>query len=112
MWKKVKIVGIEKIEKCVAEFQISMHTILPYGKMKIKIYEDQEGSITGRTDIGVKRKFDGEVEYAVGYGKTVEEALEDTINWFLNMVREDYPIESYPEGLSEEDIEYVEFSDF
>lgn len=112
MWKKIDIDGIEKIEKCVAEFQISMQTILPYGKIKIKIYEGQEGTITGRTNIGVKRKFDGEVEYATGYGKTVEEALEDTINWFLKMVREDYPIESYPEGLSEDDIEYAEFSDF
>ena len=112
MWQEIKIIGIEEIEKCVAEFRISMHTVLPYGTMKIKIYENQNKTFEGITDIGVKRKFDGNFENAVGYGNTIEEALKDTINWFTKMVQEDYPIEEYPEGLLEEDIEYLKNTDF
>ena len=95
MWHELKISKVEKIEKCVAEYQIWMHTVLPYG-----------------TDVRVRRKFDGEFEGGVGYGKSIEEALEDTIGWFLQVVDMDYPIADYPDGLTENDIEYVGYSDF
>lgn len=52
-----------------------MHTILPYGKMKIKIYKDADGIMTGITDVRIKRKFDGSFEGAIGYGKTIEEVI-------------------------------------
>ena len=112
MWHELKISQVEKIEKCVAEYQIWMHTVLPYGKLKIKIYEDQDKTYTGITDVRVRRKFDGEFEGGVGYGKSIEEALEDTIGWFLQVVDMDYPIADYPDGLTENDIEYVGYSDF
>ncbi len=67
---------------------------------------------TGNTDIQIKRKFDGSFECAVGFGNNIEEALKDTIDWFNKMLEEDYPIDSYPEGLSEADIEYLDSSDF
>lgn len=38
-------------------------------KIKIKIYEDQDKTYTGITDVRVRRKFDGEFEGGVGYGK-------------------------------------------
>lgn len=47
--EKFKYVGT--IEKSVAEFQIWLHDILPYGKMKIKIYERQDHMFFGYTDI-------------------------------------------------------------
>lgn len=111
-WKLIELGEMIKIEKCVGKYQISMHTVLPYGKMKIKIYEDQESLFSGRTDVCVKRKFDGETECAVGFGKTEAEALEDTIKHFLNMIQEDYPKEKHPNGLAEEDIEYADYFDF
>ena len=80
--------------------------------LKIKIYEDQDKTYTGITDVRVRRKFDGEFEGGVGYGKSIEEALEDTIGWFLQVVDMDYPIADYPDGLTENDIEYVGYSDF
>lgn len=42
----------------------------------------------------------------------IEEALEDTIGWFLQVVDMDYPPDEYPDGLIENDIEYIEYSDF
>lgn len=112
MWHKLKIRKVEKIEKCVAEYQIWMHEILPYGKLRIKIYEEQDRTYTGFTDVRIRRKFDGEFEGGVGYGNSIEEALEDTINWFLKIAESDYPSDNYPNGLTEDDIEYAEYSDF
>lgn len=112
MWHDLKVDKVEKIEKCVAEYQIWMHTILPYGKMKIKIYENQKRTYTGITDVHVRRKFDGGFECGVGFGQSIDAALEDTIKYFLEIVNSDYPEQEYPHGLAEEDIEYAEYSDF
>ncbi|WP_321383099.1 hypothetical protein [uncultured Enterococcus sp.] len=37
MWKDLKLNNVQKIEKVSAEFVIWMHSILPCGKMKIRI---------------------------------------------------------------------------
>lgn len=107
MWKNIKIDNIGAIEKCVGEFQILAYDILPYGKMKIKVYQRQDGMYYGYTDLKVRRKFDNSPEGAIGYGSSVEEALEDTIKYFMEILDEDYS-----DGITEEDIEYSEYSDF
>lgn len=112
MWKDLKIDDVGAIEKCVAEFQVWMQLILPYGKMKIKVFENQDSLFIGYTDVKIIRKFDGSPEGAVGHGKTIDEALIDTIRYFMEIVKEDYPQEKYPEGLPEESIEYSDFNDF
>lgn len=112
MWKNIKIDKIGAIEKCVAEFQVWANNVLPYGKMKIKIYEQQDGSFIGYSDVKIIRKFDNNSEAAVGHGTSVEAALKDTVNYFMQMVRMDYPEEVYPNGLLESYIEYVDYSDF
>ena len=112
MWNDLKFSKVEKIEKCIAEYQVWMLTLLPYGKVKIRIYEGQDRTYTGITDIHIRRKFDGGFEAAVGFGKSEEEALQDTIKYFIEIINEDYPSEEYPHGLSEQDIEYAECSDF
>ncbi|BDH18006.1 hypothetical protein PrNR1418_12970 [Providencia rettgeri] len=43
MWHDLNITKVSCIEKTVAEFTVTMIPILPYAKMKIKIYEDQSG---------------------------------------------------------------------
>lgn len=112
MWRDINIKYVGAIEKCVAEFQIWLHDILPYGKMKIKIYERQDHIFFGYTDVRVIRKFDNSPEGAVGHGKSIEEALVDTIKYFIQIVEEDYPKSEYPNGLSDSDIQYVDYSDF
>ncbi|MBO1929260.1 hypothetical protein J4731_13280 [Providencia rettgeri] len=58
MWHDLNITKVSCIEKTVAEFTVTMIPILPYAKMKIKIYEDQSGFY--RYDgFSNKRKFDG-----------------------------------------------------
>ncbi len=107
MWHKLRLENVGCIEKMVAEFTIWMIPLLPYAKMKVKVYESQSGLYTGRTDLQIKRKFDGYPEGAIGNGDTIEEALENTINYFNNMLKEDGLSE-----LTEDDIEYCEWSDF
>lgn len=107
MWKNIKIKNVSKIEKIAAEFTIWMVGVLPYAKMKIKIIESNSGWYTGRTDLQIKRKFDGYPECAIGEGKNIEEALENTIKCFNKILEEDNL-----EKLTEEDIEYSEYSDF
>lgn len=107
MWHGLKLERVGKIERAVAEFTVWMSTVLPYAKMKVKIYESQSGKYTGMTDLRIKRKFDGSPESAIGHGNSVEEALEDTIKYFNSMLKEDGL-----EQLTEDDIEYSEYSDF
>ena len=64
-----------KIEKTAAEFTILMVGILPFAKMKVKIYQRQSGSCFGITDVMIKRKFDGYPESGIGYGDTIEDSL-------------------------------------
>ena len=53
MWHDLKFSKVEKIEKCIAEYQVWMITLLPYGKVKIRIYEGQDRTYTGITDIHI-----------------------------------------------------------
>lgn len=107
MWHNLKLEQLSGIEKTVAEFTVWMVGVVPYAKMKVKIYESQNVSYTGRTDLKIKRKSDGKPENAIGTGKTIDEALEDTINYFNSMLKEDVLNE-----LTEDDIEYAEYPDF
>lgn len=90
-WKNIKIQGIGNIEKCVGEFNISETLKTPYGKFKVKIYERQNGKYVGYTNLQIKDK-DGCAFAGVGHGETVEEALKDTIEYFLNMINENQDI--------------------
>ena len=65
MWHDLKLEHVGRIEKTVAEFTVWMITVLPYAKMKVKIYEDDHGNYKGRTDLQIKRKFDGCPESAL-----------------------------------------------
>ncbi|MBG5919611.1 hypothetical protein ABN056_07435 [Providencia vermicola] len=50
MWHDLHITNVGRIRKTVAEFTVTMIPILPYSKMKVKIYESQSGNFTGMTD--------------------------------------------------------------
>lgn len=104
-----------QIEMVVAQFIVWM-PVLPLGRMKITITKNTEGfgiidvnkfKYIGTTDLCIKRKFDGYPESAVGRGSTIEEALEDTIKYFCEMLKEDNI-----NRLTSKQVEYAEWSDF
>jgi len=111
MWKDIKITNVSGIDKLNSEFEVWMVALLPYAKMKIRVYEQQNGYFFGITSVQLKRKFDGDFESAIGHGSTADEALEDTIRYFNEMVEDDYP-DLDELGLKEDEIQYVDWSEF
>ena len=73
---------IAKMEKLVGEYNIWELKKIPYGKFKIKIFVDLNGSYTGFTNLQVVDET-GSYYCAVGHGKTEKEALDDTIQQFF-----------------------------
>lgn len=103
-WQDLKIEGIAYIRKCVAEFDVGELKKTPWAKFKVKIKEDQDGKLTGYTNLEVKDEF-GDFCGAVGFGDTIEEALEDTILYLLKVLNE-------KETWSEEDFQATDPYDF
>lgn len=107
MWTDIKIKDTNYIERIMEEYTIWMPQILPCGKMKVKISKSNADFYSGSANICIIRKYDNNPEGTGGGGRTIEEALENVINNFLEMVKEDYP-----DGLPWEAIVYAEDSDF
>jgi hypothetical protein len=96
-WKKIYFEGIAKIEKCVAEFTIWELNKTPYGKFKIRIFEGNDDTFSGYSNIKIKQLEEDSSECAVGFGKDITGALEDTLKNFIKMinVREEWNEEHF-----------------
>ena len=122
-WKDIKINCIDEIEKCVGEFQISAldffedlyeDDIIHYGTFKIKIYENQRSNsndlnFTGYTNLKLI-DLTGGFEGGIGFGKTVEQALEDTIHNFIDKLTDFKELKK--KGLDKEDLILVDYDEF
>lgn len=111
-WNELELENVVKIEKLVEEFHIWMHKILPYAKMKVKIYERQDDLFVARIDVKLKRKSNGEAESIVGCGSSMEDALAEAVDNFNKIVDSDYPQDGNNFRLTEDDIEYPDPKDF
>lgn len=103
-WKDIRVQGINKIEKVIAEFNVWAIDNVPYGKFKVKILEQPNGQYVGVPNVAVKNQ-DGIPDGISGLGRTENEALEDTIKYFLKSL----------EGrtdLTEDDFEWSDPHDF
>lgn len=85
MWQDIKHSNIALIEKLVGEYDVWVLEKSPYGKFKIKIYENSMGRYTGYTNLKVVDEM-GEFKSAVGYGETEEEAFGDTLEKYFELV--------------------------
>ena len=83
-WKEISISGIAKIEKCVAEFNIWELNISPYAKFKVKVYESNSGKFSGYSNLLIADEKEN-FNCAVGYGGSIDEALQDTLNNFFQL---------------------------
>ena len=104
MWYDIKHQGIAKIEKVVAEYNIWELNIIPCAKFRIKIYESPDHTYIGCTNIHLADGL-GDFCGAIGYGKTEEEALEDTISEFFKMA-------ARKDVWEEKDFQYADPYDF
>ena len=96
--------GIARIEKLVGEYNIWELKWSPYGKFKIKIFLSGVDQYTGYTNIHIIDSC-GDFYCAVGYGKTEQEALTDTIQQYLKMV-------SWKDNWEESDFRWADVLDF
>lgn len=106
-WKDIEIDGISNIERCVAEFNIWAIGIIPSGKFKVKIFEDQKERYTGYTNLAILNN--GSPDYCSGSGKSIEEALEDTVQYFMNQIIEQQKLLG---ELTDENFEWTDPDDF
>lgn len=100
----MKYEGIAKIERLVAEYNIWELKVVPYGKFKVKIFESPNNVYTGYTNIHIIDR-QGDFCCAVGYGKTEELALKDTISEFFKMT-------AWKDEWKEGDFQYADPHDF
>ena len=104
MWSDIQIQGIAKIDKLVSEYNIWELHISPYAKFKIKIYEKSNNLFTGYTNIQIVDEL-GSFYCVSGYGKTEEEALENTILQF-------FEVTARKDKWEKEDFQFMDSSDF
>ncbi|HDR6289276.1 TPA: hypothetical protein QCU33_005408 [Bacillus cereus] len=102
-WKNIRIDGISSIEKVKAEFIIWLIGDVPSGKFKVRVVVDQNGRFIGYTNLAIL--IDGSPNFFSDNGKSVEEALQDTVNHFMDALSEMKPS-------IEKDFEWADPSDF
>lgn len=108
-WKKIKIDDVVAIEKSVAEFNVIELKYTPWRKFKVKIFEDVQGKFTGYTNLMLRDRMESNTSYCgVGHGNTMSEALEETVNNFMKMVKE----RAKEKALDDSDFEVSDAYDF
>lgn len=85
--KVLKLNGVTKIEKVVAEFNVWSIQKLPFPKFKVKIREVSTGGFSGSTNVAVRSLLDNEPDWTTGFGNTISESLEDTIKSFFETIQ-------------------------
>ncbi|WP_010501800.1 hypothetical protein [Paenibacillus elgii] len=85
-WKSIKVDGVTKMEKVVAEFNVWAIQKLPFPKFKVKIRESSTGGYSGSTNVAVRSLIDNEPDWIAGFGNTISESLENTIKSFFETI--------------------------
>lgn len=127
-WRDIKIDHIDYVEKCVGEFEITALRFfkkvyegdtIHYGAFKVKVYENQNiqlrpyesNGFTGVTNLRLKDPMGlGGYEGGIGFGMTVEQALDETVRKFLRNIM-DYKAEKKM-GLCKEDFVLIDYNEF
>lgn len=91
-WHTLRIDGVSRIWREVARFVVEpIHDDLPMG-FGIKILEDQEGRFVGCPEIAI-RDAQGTPDGISGMGRSIEEALADTVKALLGTLNDKAKIE-------------------
>lgn len=96
-WQHLKVEGLGPVTRVAAVFQIGPPLEwMPFPSFKVKVLERGNGSFLGVPNVCVKAP-DGSPEGTSGLGSTVEEALEDAMNYFVQSLddRRDLPEDAF-----------------
>src|ERR1700722_6479784 len=99
---------IMRIDRVAGEFEVWLGEIFPFPKMKVKVLEQQGAGFLAVTNLHVLNKTSRDPEYMSGLGSNLDDALDDLITRFLDIVRENMPAT----GLSESDFIWSAAEDF
>ncbi len=86
-WKNIEILEIQNIKQVVAEFYITCIKYVPNYQFKVKITEDVRGNYSGRINIAIKNLENNSPEWIGGSGVSIDEALENSLNEFINSIK-------------------------
>lgn len=97
IWRSFRVDGLGPIQRIASVFQVGPPLDwLPFPSFKVKVWERGDGSFLGVPNVAVSG-HDGSPEWTSGLGATVEEALEDALNRFVETLsgRGDLPDECF-----------------
>jgi hypothetical protein len=104
-WRNLKVEGLGPVAREVAVFQVGPPLArLPFASFKVKVIERPDGSYLGLPNVA-RRSADGSPDWIGGLGASIEEALEDTLRWFVRSLNED-------DDTTEEDFVWAAPEDF
>jgi hypothetical protein len=91
-WQQLNVTGLRPVEKVVAVFHISDtrtkdHKRFPFPLFKVKVTEQRDGSYRATPNVAIKSPA-GDADWIGGSGATVEEALEQCLQFFLANISE------------------------
>jgi hypothetical protein len=92
-WQRLEIEVLGPVVRVAATFQIGPPLEwLPFPSFKVKVLERGDDSFLGVPNVSAKA-LDGSPQWTSGLGNTVEQALEDTLNYFVKSLddRRDLP---------------------
>lgn len=87
-WRTLKLKGVTDIEQVVGFYYVWSLKQFPYGKVRVKIVENQSGRYRGTADMGVKRASDGEPEWISVEGQNIEDTLAKTVQRLLASIEQ------------------------
>ncbi len=91
--------GIGGIYRVVAEFYVWLDDLVPTEKMKVKVVE-RCGCFVGNANPSILNRAAGSPDGDVGFGASVDEALNETLSKFMRIVKKQMP----ERGLTESDL--------
>ncbi|WP_152049221.1 hypothetical protein [Tautonia marina] len=83
-WRQLRVEGLGPVSRVTAVFQVGPPlAALPFASLKVKVVERADGSFLGVPNVAVLSP-DGSPDWVSGLGGTVEEALADTLRFFVS----------------------------
>jgi hypothetical protein len=82
-WRELRVEGLGPVQRVAAMFQIGPPLAnLPFPSFKVKVIERANGSFLAVPNVAV-RAADGAPDWIGGLGASVEEALENALQYFV-----------------------------
>jgi hypothetical protein len=97
-----------RIDRVVAEFDVWFDNSIPFAKMRVKVLTREGGDFLAVSNLAIRNLTSRERDGIAGLGSSVEEAMNDLLSRFFDLVKENTPVS----GLTESDFDWSAAEDF